>query len=129
MIRRIGYLMLFFLFGMTVGPPVLAQSRDLHINPEPSTARLFLASSQKPDASVNVGVARIKGVIHWNTNDPGSSTLDFDISPADGRPTGSSRGAERLTRASPTRIIMLSSASNQSASYRPVETCTVFSVS
>jgi len=85
MIRRIGYLMLFFLFGMTVGPPVLAQSRDLHINPEPSTARLFLASSQKPDASVNVGVARIKGVIHWNTNDPGSSTLDFDISPADGK--------------------------------------------
>jgi len=57
MIRRIGYPTLFFPFGMTVGPPVLAQTRDLHINPKSSTARLFFASSQKPDASVNEGSA------------------------------------------------------------------------
>lgn len=62
----------------------LAQDAVLRIDPEHSTARLFLASSKSPHAAVNVGVARMSGTVEDAGDDPSESALDFTIYPADG---------------------------------------------
>lgn len=63
--------------------PVLAQNSTGRIDSEHSTARLFLASSENPNASVNVGVARSSGVINQNAGDSTKPSFNFTIYPAD----------------------------------------------
>ena len=63
--------------------PVLAQSTVWRIDSEHSTARLFLASSRRPDASINVGVARTSGEIEQNAGGLAPHNFDFTIYPAD----------------------------------------------
>jgi len=63
--------------------PVVAQNTAWRIDPEHSTARLFLASSKNPHVNVNVGVARISGIAGDIGDDPGESVFDFTIYPAD----------------------------------------------
>jgi len=59
-----------------------AQNAVWRIDPEHSTARLFLASAKNPESSVNVGVARSSGVIIQTSNSK-APTFNFTIYPAD----------------------------------------------
>ena len=70
--------------GVTSPTPIAAQNTVWRIDSEHSTARLFLASSRIPDARVNVGVARIGGLVDRNDGDTKDSNFDFTIYPADG---------------------------------------------
>jgi polyisoprenoid-binding protein YceI len=63
--------------------PGLAKNAVWHIDSEHSTARLFLASSRNPDATVNVGVARANGLVSRNADDFAMPDFDFTIYPAD----------------------------------------------
>jgi polyisoprenoid-binding protein YceI len=69
--------------GVTSATPIVAQNTVWRIDSEHSTARLFLASSRIPDARVNIGVARISGLIDRNDGDSKHSDFDFTIYPAD----------------------------------------------
>lgn len=70
MLNRIGGTAFPVFVGIITVAPVRAQDPRLRIDQEHSTARLFLASSKNPEAKVNVGVARISGVVNDIRDDP-----------------------------------------------------------
>jgi len=83
MLKRIAGAALVVLVGVTSATPVVAQNTVWRIDPEHSTARLFLASSKSPHVNVNVGVARMSGIVGDIGDHPSESVFDFTIYPAD----------------------------------------------
>jgi polyisoprenoid-binding protein YceI len=83
MLKRVSGTAIVVLVGIISAMPVAAQNNTWRIDSEHSTARLFLASSKTPDAAVNVGIARLSGVVDDIGGDPKASAFDFTIYPAD----------------------------------------------
>jgi polyisoprenoid-binding protein YceI len=83
MLKRVSVTALIVLIGIISAMPVAAQNNTWRIDSEHSTARLFLASSKAPDAIVNVGIARLSGVVDDIGGDPRASAFDFTVYPAD----------------------------------------------
>jgi polyisoprenoid-binding protein YceI len=83
MLKRVSGTAIVVLVGIISAIPVAAQNNTWRIDSEHSTARLFLASSKTPDAVVNVGIARLSGVVDDIGGDPKASAFDFTIYPAD----------------------------------------------
>jgi polyisoprenoid-binding protein YceI len=83
MLKRVSGTVIVVLIGIIPAMPVVAQNTAWRIDSEHSTARLFLASSKSPDAVVNVGIARLSGVVDDIGGDPKASAFDFTIYPAD----------------------------------------------
>jgi hypothetical protein len=80
---RIRRLALCTLMGLVFFSPVFAQSSIWGIDADHSTARLFIASSNKAGVSINVGVARLRGKLKQSDDDSKLSAFDFSIYPAD----------------------------------------------
>lgn len=103
MFRKIFYcLALIFSAVLMSGQPVLAQANGFGIDSVNSTARLLLASTQKPDSTINVGVARVTGEVRWNAGDPTRSVFNFTVYPADTNDPGLGPDGKRLGRNAPT---------------------------
>ena len=83
MFRRSALVVLVALSSVIFVAPGLAQNAVWSIDSEHSTARLFLASSRRPDDTVNVGVARATGLVNRNADDSAMPDFDFTIYPAD----------------------------------------------
>lgn len=81
--KTLGHLAFIITIIVLGGQPAAAQNTRTQIDSDHSTARLFLSSSNKPDSSINVGVARVNGEVRWNPNDPTQSVFDFMAYPAD----------------------------------------------
>jgi len=60
-----------------------ARSTRIEIDSDHSTMRLFVSSSKQPDGGINVGVARMNGVVLWKLNDPAQALVEFTAYPAD----------------------------------------------
>src|SRR5258708_16935102 len=75
--------------GVVSVAPASAQNAVSQIDSEPSTARLYLASSKNPDTSLNVGVARAAGVVKLSAENAATPNFDFTIYPADEKRTKS----------------------------------------
>jgi polyisoprenoid-binding protein YceI len=83
MLKRVSGTAIVVLVRIISAMPVAAQNNTWRIDSEHSTSRLFLASSKTPDAVVNVGIARLSGVVDDIGGDPKASAFDFTIYPAD----------------------------------------------
>lgn len=83
MVRRFIVLTSFALLGILSASPAFAQTTVLNIDPGDSTARLFVASSDRPDARINVGVARLSGDITESANNSLPTAFAFQIFAAD----------------------------------------------
>jgi hypothetical protein len=83
MFRKYALVGLVVFGGLISVTAALAQDGAWRIDSQHSTARLFLALSRDPEASVNVGVARASGVILGSGGDSAPSNFDFTIYPAD----------------------------------------------
>ena len=83
MFKRSALVVLVVLSSLIFVAPAPAQTIVWRIDSEHSTARLFLASSRNPDATVNVGVARANGLVTRNADDSAMPDFDFTIYPAD----------------------------------------------
>jgi len=83
MFKRSALVVLVVLSSLVFVAPAPAQTIVWRIDSEHSTARLFLASSRNPDATVNVGVARANGLVNRNADDSQMPDFDFTIYPAD----------------------------------------------
>lgn len=81
--RRVEELALCALIEITSAIPALAQKTTWAIDPQNSSARLFIASSNKKNLRVNVGVARVSGEVEEKLGDSGLCSYAFQIFPAD----------------------------------------------
>jgi polyisoprenoid-binding protein YceI len=66
--------------------PAFAQSTNWELNSDHSTGRLSLSSTADPDATIDAGVARVKGSINLDANSLADSSFNFTIFPADQDP-------------------------------------------
>jgi polyisoprenoid-binding protein YceI len=82
MFKKSALVVLVVLSSFIFVAPAPAQNAMWRMNSEHSTARLFLASSRNPDATVNVGVARANGLVAY-ADDSAMPNFDFTIYPAD----------------------------------------------
>jgi polyisoprenoid-binding protein YceI len=82
--KRIVGLVLVALIGIVSATPVHSQNIVRVVDSERSTARLFLSSSKKPNASASVAVARMAGEVKRDAGDSRPSVFDFTVYPADG---------------------------------------------
>jgi hypothetical protein len=83
MLKKSASVALAVIGAMMSWTPVQAQNTAWRVDSEQSTARLFLASASNPDAAVNVGAARLSGVIHEGAGGSTASRFNFTIHPAD----------------------------------------------
>jgi polyisoprenoid-binding protein YceI len=83
MLKTVSGTVIVVLIGIISAMPVAAQNTAWRIDSEHSTARLFVTSSKTPGAIVNVGIARLSGVVDDIGGDPKASAFDFTIYPAD----------------------------------------------
>jgi polyisoprenoid-binding protein YceI len=83
MFMRSALVALVVLSSLIFVSPGLAQNAVWRIDSEHSTGRLFLASSSNLEATVNVGVARMNGLVTRNAGDSAMPDFDFTIYPAD----------------------------------------------
>jgi polyisoprenoid-binding protein YceI len=83
MLKTVSGTVIVVLIGIISAMPVAAQNTAWRIDSEHSTARLFIASSKTPGTIVNVGIARLSGVVDDIGGDPKASAFDFTIYPAD----------------------------------------------
>lgn len=83
MVKKSAEIALVGLAGIVSAAPALAQNPVSQIDPEHSTARLYLASSKNPTTSINVGVARASGVVKLRAGIAATPEFDFTIYPAD----------------------------------------------
>jgi hypothetical protein len=83
MVRKFELLILSVCGGILLAKPALAQTTVWGADSVNSTARLFVGSSNRQDARINVAVARLNGEIKQSAGDflPGAFT--FQIYPAD----------------------------------------------
>jgi polyisoprenoid-binding protein YceI len=101
--------------GILSAIPAAAQGSLWAIDSKHSTARLYLASSKGPDATINVGVARLSGEVVQAAGDSNPSAFDFTIYPADENVdvtgTANKPGGENLPASSDYTVITFKSAS------------------
>jgi len=83
MFKKSALVVLVMLSSFIFVAPAPAQNAIWRIDSVHSAARLFLASSRDPDATVNVGVARANGLVTRNADDSAMPAFDFTIYPAD----------------------------------------------
>ena len=83
MSRLFQALILVTLAGIPCASGVCAQTTVWRIDPVHSTARLYVASSHRQGARINVGVARLSGEVLQNADSPLPRTFAFQIYPAD----------------------------------------------
>lgn len=95
--------------GLLSAIPAAAQSTVWRIDATQSTARLYVTASNRRDARINVGVARLSGNILQGDGGVLPATVAFQIYPADGnpkvrKPDGSLTSSQTLIRANSTTI-------------------------
>jgi hypothetical protein len=95
MFRKLTEFALVALTGTVAVAPALAQNSVSQIDSEHSTARLYLASSKNPNGNVNVGVARMAGVVKMKAGNSTTPNFDFTIYPADEKPSPANSEASR----------------------------------
>jgi polyisoprenoid-binding protein YceI len=66
--------------------PAFAQNTNWKLNSDHSTGRLSLSSTADPDATFDVGIARVKGSARLDAGSLTNSSFDFTIYPADEGP-------------------------------------------
>jgi polyisoprenoid-binding protein YceI len=66
--------------------PALAQNTNWRLNSDHSTGRLSLSSTADPNATFDVGIARVKGSVNLDPSSLWNSSFDFIIYPADEDP-------------------------------------------
>lgn len=74
---------LYIFAGTFFGNPLSAQTAVWRIDSVNSTARLYVASTSRHGARINVGVARLSGQVLQNADSPLPGTFAFQIYPAD----------------------------------------------
>jgi len=95
MVKKLGQFAFVALSGVISVAPALAQNSVSQIDSEHSTARLYLASSKNPNASLNVGVARASGAVKLSSGNSATPNFDFTIYPADEKPSLTKSAADR----------------------------------
>ena len=115
MARTFDGLILSAFAGMIFANPVLAQTSVWGIDSVHSTARLFVGSSNRRDARINVGVARLSGVVIENAGASLPGAITFQIYPADkdakpGQPEGRGSVSHALNSGGSTIITFRSKA-------------------
>lgn len=95
MVKKLGQFAFVALSGVISVAPALAQNSVSQIDSEHSTARLYLASSKNPNASLNVGVARASGAVKLSSGNSATPNFDFTIYPADEKPSLTKSAAGR----------------------------------
>ena len=83
--RFIGFI-LYALAGLLSATPAVAQGTVWRIDSAQSTARLYVTSTTRRDARINVGVARLTGNILQGEGSVLPATVAFQIYPADRNP-------------------------------------------
>lgn len=66
--------------------PALAQNSNWKLNSDHSTGRLSLSSTADSNATLDVGIARVKGSVNLDGSSLSNSSFDFMIYPADQDP-------------------------------------------
>jgi len=66
--------------------PALAQNSNWKLDSDHSTGRLTLSSTADPDATFDIGIARVKGSVNLDASSLSNSSFDFIIYPADQDP-------------------------------------------
>ena len=66
--------------------PAPAQNTNWKLNSDHSTGRLSLSSTADPNATLDVGIARVKGSVNLDASSLSNSSFDFIIYPADQDP-------------------------------------------
>ena len=95
MVKKLAQFAFVALSGLISVAPALAQNSVSRIDSEHSTARLYLASTKDPNASLNVGVARASGVVKLSAGNSATPNFDFTIYPADEKPSLTKSAAHR----------------------------------
>ena len=83
MAKRIDGPLLVAFASMVFASPAFPQTTVWGIDSASSTARLYVASSSRRDARINVGVARLSGEINQNLGDSLPSAVVFQVYAAD----------------------------------------------
>ena len=83
MARRIDGRLLVAFASMVFASPAFPQTTVWGIDSASSTARLYVASSSRRDARINVGIARLSGEINLNPGDSLPSAVVLQIYAAD----------------------------------------------
>jgi hypothetical protein len=109
MAARYSGLVLYVFVGIFFARPVAAQGTDWRIDSVQSTARLYVTSSNRREARVNVGVARLSGDILQGAGSVLPATVAFQIYPADRNgkphtPQGSAPAPHARTRPGSTTL-------------------------
>src|SRR6266478_5666109 len=89
MFKKFAQFVVVAIAGAVSIAPAFAQNAVSQIDSEHSTARLYLASTKDPNASLNVGVARASGVVKLSAGNAATPNFDFTIYPADEKRTKS----------------------------------------
>jgi polyisoprenoid-binding protein YceI len=74
------------MLATVLASPVLAQTTNWKLDSDHSTSRLFLSSTADPDATVDVGIARVEGSVTLDASSIAHSSFDFTIYPGDRPP-------------------------------------------
>jgi polyisoprenoid-binding protein YceI len=86
MANKISHLALAAVFAAGFAAPAFAQNTNWKLNSDHSTGRLSLSSTADPDATFDVGIARVKGSVNLDARSLSNSSFDFIIYPADQAP-------------------------------------------
>jgi hypothetical protein len=86
MAARFSGIGLYVFAGLLAATPAAAQGTVWRIDSSQSTARLFVTASNRRDARINVGVARLTGNILQGEDSVLPATVAFQIYPAAGNP-------------------------------------------
>jgi len=70
-----------------IAAPAFAQNMNWKLNSDHSTGRLSLSSTADPAATLDAGIARVKGSVTLDANSPVNSSFNFTIYPADQDPS------------------------------------------
>ena len=109
MAERLTGIGLYVFAGLLFVTPAAAQGKVWRIDAAQSTARLYVTTSSRRDARINVGVARLTGNILQNEDSALPATVAFQIYPADSnpelrKPDGSLPSSQTQIRANSTTI-------------------------
>jgi len=109
MFKKLSGFAVVALAGMFSVAPVFAQDSVSQIDSEHSTARLYLASSKNPSDSVNVGVARTRGVVKLAAGNSATPDFAFTIYPADEKSSPANSTADHRGESSDYTVISFKS--------------------
>ena len=109
MFKKLSEFALVAVAGVFSIAPVFAQDSVSQIDSEHSTARLYLASSKNPSDSVNVGVARTRGVVKLTAGNSATPDFAFTIYPADKKSSPANSTADHRGESSDYTVISFKS--------------------